>query len=130
MTREVPAEGTLYLPAYISEFGPDVAFWRRPPDPAYAAVLDDFVRLEAGAERWDDPAFAPVLAEFRRRFHDTKTEEGMVMATVLAYAMDQAYASTRRALLFDFRTSEEVRRLTASGILELDADRHAPAPLE
>ena len=129
VTQQVPAEGTIYLPAYISEFGRDVAFWRRPPDPSYAAVLDDFVRLEAGAERWDDPGFAPVLAAFRRRFSETGTEEGMVMATVLAYAMDQAYTSSRRALLADFRGSEEVRRLTTTGILELDAG-HAPAPLE
>ena len=125
LTRQVPAEGTLYLPAYIGEFGHDVAFWRRPAAPAYTAILHDFVRLEAGAERWDDPAFAPVLAEFRRRFGATGTEEGMVMATVLAYAMDQAYTSSRRALLFDFRSSEDVRRLTASGLLELDAGRDA-----
>ena len=129
LTQQVPAEGTLYLPAYVSDFGRDVSFWRRPPDPSYAAVLDDFVRLEAGAERWDDPGFAPVLAEFRRRFSETGTEEGMVMATVLTYAMDQAYTSSRRALLADFRGSEEVRRLTVTGILELDAG-HVPAPLE
>jgi hypothetical protein len=121
LTRQVPSEGTVYLPVYISGFGRDVAFWRRPPDPSYAAVLDDFVGLEAGAERWDDPGFAPVLAEFRRRFNETGTEEGMVMATVLAYAMDQAYSSSRRALLFDFRSSEAVRRLTARGLVELDA---------
>ena len=53
----------------------------------------------------------------------------MVMATVLAYTMDQAYTSSRRALLADFRGSEEVRRLTVTGILELDAG-HAPAPSE
>jgi hypothetical protein len=123
LVDRVPAEGTLYLPMHVSEFGRDVAFWRRPPDPAYSAVLDNFVRLEAGPERWDDPAFAPVLSDFRRRFTGTSTEEGMVMATVLAYAMDQAYASPRRALLAEFRTSEEVRLLIARGVLELDALR-------
>src|SRR6185295_9246121 len=90
----VPAHATLYLPSYVSEFGLDVAFWRRPPSPSYSAVLDDFMRLDPGPERWDDPTFAPVLTEFRRRFSGTNTEEGAVMATVLAYAMDQAYTSS------------------------------------
>ena len=123
----VPAGATLYLPFYVSEFGPDVAFWRRPASPAYAAVLDEFLRLEPGAERWDDPAFAPVLADFKRRFRDTNTEEGLVMETVLAYTMDQAYTSSRRSLLADYRNSEQVRSLIASGMLELDALRQAAA---
>jgi Transglycosylase SLT domain len=125
----VPAGGTLYLPAYIREYGVDVAFWRRPPAASYAAVLDDFLRLEAGADRWDDPGFAPVLAEFRRRFSETGTEEGTVMATVLAYAIDQAYTSPRRTLLTEFRGNEAVRRLIARGVFELDAARNAAAPL-
>jgi len=117
--QQVPAEGTLYLPVYIREFGEDVAFWRRPANPAYAAVLNDFVRLEPGAERWDDPGFAPILAEFRRRFIETRTEEGTVMATVLTYVMDQAYTSSRRMLLTDFRSNEAVDRLVARGVIEL-----------
>ena len=121
----VPAQATLYLPSYVSEFGLDVAFWRRPPSPSYSAVLDDFMRLDPGPERWDDPAFAPVLTEFRRRFSETNTEEGAVMATVLAYAMDQAYTSSRRALLTEFRSSDQVRQLVERGVLELDARRNA-----
>ncbi len=129
LVARVPAQGTLYLPDYISEFGPDVAFWRRPPSAAYVAVLDDFMRLEAGAERWDDPAFAPVLADFKRRFRETNTEEGVVMETVLEYAMDQAYTSPRRALLSEFRSSGQVRRLIERGALELDVLRDAQARL-
>ena len=125
LIERVPAQATLYLPEYVSEFGADVAFWRRPPSPSYVAVLDDFLRLESGPERWDDPAFAPVLANFKRRFRETNTEEGVVMETVLAYAMDQAYASTRRTLLFEYRNSEVVRGLVERGRLELDALRHA-----
>ena len=121
LVDRVPAQATLYLPFYVSEFGLDVAFWRRPASPSYATVLDDFMRLDAGPERWDDPGFAPVLTEFRRRFSETNTEEGGVMATVLAYAMDQAYTSSRRALLSEFRSSEQVRRLIERGVLELDA---------
>jgi hypothetical protein len=127
LAERTPAEGTLYLPMHVSEFGRDVAFWRHPPDPEYSAVLDDFLRLDAGPERWDDPSFAPVLSDFRRRFAETHTEEGMVMATVLAYAMDQAYTSPRRALLAEFRTSEQVRLLISRGVLELDALRTASA---
>ena len=125
LVQRVPAQATLYLPYYVSEFGPDVAFWRRPASPSYTAVLDDFMRLDAGPEQWDDPAFAPVLAEFKRRFRDTRTEEGAVMETVLTYAMDQAYTSSRRTLLSDFRSSEEVRRLIERGVLELDASKNA-----
>ena len=123
----VPAGATLYLPAYLTEFGTDVAFWRRPASSSYAAVLDDFLRLEPGAERWDDPAFASVLTAFRRRFKDTNTEEGLVMETVLAYAMDQAYTSPRRALLAEFRNSGKIRSLIEHGLLEREAVRHATA---
>jgi hypothetical protein len=123
----VPARATLYLPQYVSEFGPDVAFWRRPPTPAYEAVLNDFMRLRGGAEEWDNPAFAPVLKEFRRRFRATNTEEGVVMDTVLDYAMDQAYTSPRRSLLLEFRRNERVHRLIERGVLELDAGRDTRA---
>ena len=127
LVDRVPAQSALYLPHYVSEFGPDVAFWRRPPSASYSAVLDEFMRLEPGSERWDDPAFAPVLSEFKRRFRETNTEEGVVMETVLAYAMDQAYASTRRTLLSEYRSSEKVRWLIERGVLELDALRMARA---
>ena len=123
LADRVPAGAALYLPFYVAEFGADVAFWRRQPTPSYQAVLDDFMRLPPGAERWDNPAFAPVLAEFRRRFRDTNTEEGLVMETVLAYAMDQAYTSSRRTLLAAYRNSGKVRSLIERGMLELDAVR-------
>ena len=48
---QVPAGATLYLPTHVSEFGADVAFWHRQPSPSYAAVLNDFLRLEPGVER-------------------------------------------------------------------------------
>lgn len=120
LTSTLPARGTLYLPYYVSGFGADVAFWRRTASPSYLAILDEFLRLDAGAERWDDPAFAPVLADFRRRFRSTNTEEGAVMDTVLAYVMDQAYTSSRRTLLSDFRRDDKVQRLIERGIRQLD----------
>jgi hypothetical protein len=127
LVDRVPAGATLYLPYQVSELGSDVAFWHRPPSPSYMAILDEFMHLAAGADRWDDPGFAAVLADFRRRFRDTNTEEGMVMETVLAYAMDQAYTSSRRALLAEYRNSEKVRSLIERGALELDAGRHSAA---
>ena len=120
LVARLQAEGTLYLPYYVGGFGPDVAFWHRPPGQPYLAVLDDFMRLDAGAEQWDDPAFAPVLADFRRRFRNTNTEEGMVMDTVLAYVMDQAYTSSRRTLLSEFRRNNQVRRLIERGAREVN----------
>jgi hypothetical protein len=126
LVEGIPAHGMLYLPDYVSEFGPDVAFWRRPPNPSYVAVLNDFMRLDPGPEQWDDPAFAPVLKNFRRRFRETNTEEGVVMETVLAYAMDQAYTSSRRTLLSEYRNSEKVRWLIERGVLQLDALRNTP----
>jgi hypothetical protein len=127
LVDRVPAGATLYLPFYVSQFGPDVAFWRQPPSPSYLAVLDDFMRLDPGPERWDDPAFAPVLTDFKRRFRETNTEEGLVMETVLAYTMDQAYTSSRRALLAEYRNNMKVRSLIDRGVLELEAERQAAA---
>jgi len=129
LVERVPAQTTLYLPYYVPDFGPDVAFWRRPPSPSYLAVLNDFLRLDAGPERWDHPDFAPVLSDFKRRFKETNTEEGVVMETVLAYVMDQAYTSSRRALLSEFRSSGQVRRLLERGVLELDVVREAETRL-
>jgi hypothetical protein len=125
LVDHVPAGAALYLPLYVADFGPDVAFWRRPPSASYQTVLDDFMRLDPGAERWDDPAFAAVLMDFKRRFRATNTEEGLVMETVLAYAMDQAYTSSRRTLLAEYRNSGKVRSLIERGMLELDTVRHA-----
>ncbi len=65
-----------------------------------------------------------MLRDFKRRFRDTQTEEGMVMETVLAYAMDQAYTSPRRTLLNQFRNSEKVQGLIERGVLELDIQRN------
>ena len=123
LLKRVPAKATLYLPSYIKEYGTDVAFWHRPPSPAYARALDEFVRIEASPEEWDDPAFEPVLRGFQRRFQDTRTEEGTIMATVLAYAMQDAFSSGRRELLAEYRTSDDVLRLFERGVQALDTLR-------
>ena len=46
----VPAQANLYLPFYVKAFGKDVSFWHRPPTQAYAAALNDFLRLDSGIE--------------------------------------------------------------------------------
>jgi hypothetical protein len=121
LVRQVPARATLYLPTYVKEFGRDVSFWHRPPTSAYSSVLDEFLQLPAGPDRWDDRAFQPVLREFQRRFLATDTEEGTVMATLLAFVMDDTYTSKRAEILAEFRASDEVQRLFDRGVRERDA---------
>jgi hypothetical protein len=121
LVRQVPARAALYLPKYVKDFGPDVSFWHRPAGAAYSAILDEFLALEPGPERWDDRSFEPVLREFQRRFRATSSEEGTVMATMLGYVMDETYASERAAILTEFRASSEVQRLFERGVRERDA---------
>jgi hypothetical protein len=129
LAKRVPANATLYLPQYIRDFGPDVSFWHRPPSAAYAAVLEEFLALDATAEEWDDRSFEPVLRGFQQRFRATRTEEGAVMATVLEYVMNDAYTSERGEILAEFRASDEVRQLFERGVIAREASRPAP-PLE
>jgi hypothetical protein len=110
LSRRVPANATLYLPKYIAAFGRDVSFWHRAPSRAYLTVLEQFVRLNVSPDEWDGPAFDKVLEGFRTRFAATKTEEGTVMATTLAYEQRQR-TSGQAAILADFRSSDEVRTL-------------------
>ncbi|MBW3535680.1 MAG: hypothetical protein KY453_10785 [Gemmatimonadetes bacterium] len=114
LARRVPQGATLYLPAPVEALGPDVSFWHRPPPPAYAAVLNDFVRLQATLEEWEDPSFDAVLRDFRRRFQATDSEEGTVMATVLGYVMQQM--PNGRRILSDFRTNRRLTRRFEEGV--------------
>ena len=117
LRTRVPAGATLYLPMHVAEFGRDVSFWHRPPSPAFTSVLNDFLRLDGDTGRWDDRAFEPELRQFERRFRETNTEEGRIMATVLAYAIEENYLSRRGAILAEFRTSGEIRRLFDRALL-------------
>jgi hypothetical protein len=128
LQTRVPARGTLYLPTYVEDFGPDVSFWHRPASPSFASVLSDFVRLEPGPERWDDPSFEPILRGFQTRFAQSHTEEGTVMATVLAYAIDESQTSGRREILAEYRDSEKIRRLFDAAALRRTAEALASAP--
>jgi hypothetical protein len=119
----VPANATVYLPFYVKGFGKDVSFWHRPPTPEYAAALNDFLRLESGIERWHDPTFEATLRAFQERFEATRTEEGSVMATTLAYVISDLRTSRRAAILEEFRTSGRILDLFKQGVEELGALR-------
>jgi hypothetical protein len=115
----VPAQANLYLPFYVQAFGPDVSFWHRPPTEEYAAALNDFLRIDGGIARWHEASFETTLRTFQDRFEATRTEEGSVMATTLAYVISDLRTSRRAAILEDFRTSGRILDLFKRGVEEL-----------
>lgn len=121
LLRSVPAKSTLYLPQYVPELGDEVAFWHQPPSPAFSATLDEFLALEPGVQRWHEASFEPTLQDFRRRFEATQTEEGSVMATMLAYVIGDLRTSRRAAILEDFRSNGQILELFQKGVAELAA---------
>ncbi len=125
LIRQVPRGANLYLPMRVDAFGADVSFWHRPADPAYLQVLNEFMGLERSVEEWESNAFLPLLRDFQRRFSATGTEEGAVMATVLAYVLHESTTSRRAEILTDFRTSEHIQRLFQRGVQERETARSA-----
>jgi hypothetical protein len=121
LTRRVPAGASVYLPTHVASLGKDVAFWHRPASRAYAAVLDEFVRLAVSPEEWDSASFDEVLDSFRARFAATKSEEGDVMAATLTYAMQDRRTSRQAEILAEFRGSDHVLRLFERARQERDA---------
>jgi hypothetical protein len=121
IVRQVPARANLYLPAYVKDFGANVSFWHRPPPARYAALLNEFLHLESGVQRWHEASFEPVLRDFERRFRDTNTDEGDVMASTLAYVIADLRTSRRAAILEEFRTSGKILTLFSQGLKEMQA---------
>ena len=119
LDARVPAQANLYLPFYVQSFGPDVAFWHRPPTTEYAAALNDFLRIESGIERWHEASFEATLRTFQNRFEATRTEEGSVMATTLGYVISDLRTSRRASILAEFRTSGKILDLFKRGVEEL-----------
>lgn len=115
LIRQVPADGTVYLPRYVEAFGPDISFWHRPPSEAYSVVLNEFMQLDVPLGEWDDRAFDMVLRDFQKRFAATETEEGTVMATTLAFVLQDQRLSNQGKILAEFRTSPRILRLFESG---------------
>ncbi len=118
LTKRVPAHADLYLPSYNKRFGTDVSFWHRVPNASFAAALNDFLNLDVPTERWDDGSLVPTLRRFEKRFRDSKSEEGAVMATVLAFVIDDAGANGQGKILAAYRADEGVRALFDRGLLE------------
>ena len=125
LVRRVPKGAALYLPTYMEEFGEDVSFWRRPPSDEYVEALADFLGLDATVDEWHDPAFEQPLQQFRERFAASGTEEGTVMATMLAFVTGNLTRSRRGAILDEFRTSERVQELFERGRQALE-EREEP----
>lgn len=123
LVRQVPARATLYLPMRVPAFGTDVTFWHRAPAPDFAAALADFLALDASPDQWDESSFEPVLREFQRRFRETRTEEGSVMATVLGYVIDDARGSRRGQILKEYRTSTQIAQLFEQAVRATDASQ-------
>lgn len=118
LKKRVPAGATIYLPRFESALGTDVAFWNRAPRATYENVLNDFVRIGASPAQWDDPGFDATLQTFERRFLATKTQEGIVMATVLEYVRGENASSGRREILSEFRSSDHIRDLFDQAVRE------------
>lgn len=119
LVRSVPKGANVYLPIFVEDFGPDVAFWHRPATPEYAAVLNDFVSLEIAPDSWDDPSFEAILQTFQKRFSGTHSEEGNVMATAIAYVLGQV--SSTRNVMMEYRTSKSVQTLFERAVREREA---------
>ena len=117
LVKRVPAQADVYLPSYVRAFGADVSFWHRPANPGYTAALADFLNLGAAPQRWDDGSLVSTLRGFEKRFRDTKSEEGTVMATVLAFFIDYADTSGQREILAEFRTDRDVHSLFDRALL-------------
>jgi len=118
LLRQVPRGANLYLPERIEAFGPDVSFWHRPPDSAFAAVLEEFVALDRPYREWERPSFLPVLEEFRKKFEATESEEGRIMATVLAYVKEIHRSSRQGEILAEYRSSDRIERLFHQAVAE------------
>jgi hypothetical protein len=123
LIQRVPAGANLYLPFHVDDFGDDTAFWHRAPNPEYATVLREFLRLEEryAVEDWNDGSVLETLRAFEARFRETGTEEGMVMAIVIGYVIDELAEGLRIQILTDFRSSDRVLRLLEQGVREREA---------
>ena len=118
LVKRVPAQADLYLPSYVRTLGRDVSFWHRPATEQYTSALADFLSLEADPGRWDDGSLVPVLRDFVKRFRDTKSEEGTVMATVLTFVINDSESSGRREILTAFRADESIHSLFDRALLQ------------
>jgi hypothetical protein len=128
LVKRVPAGATVYLPKYVAQLGRDVAFWHRPAPKAYDAVLSDFLQIDEPLQRWEEPGIVPILRKYQTRFQNTRTEEGNVMATVLAYVIADLQSSGRNGILAEFRANEDMALLLRRGMTERTSPPFAARP--
>jgi hypothetical protein len=123
LINQVPAGANLYLPFRVEEFGRDTSFWQRAPDAEYLATLDEFMRLDEhyAVEDWYDGSVFGDLGNFEARFRATGTEEGIVMATMIAYLMGELGDGRQLEILTEVRSSERALRVLEQGVERREA---------
>lgn len=117
LVNRVPAGANVYLPFHVEDLGSDTAFWHRPPTPDYWNELREFVRLDErySLDQWHDGSVLDELSAFETRFRATGTEEGEIMATVLAFVIGELEDGRQMEILAGFRSSERARQLLEHG---------------
>ncbi len=130
LIRQVPRSANVYLPMHVPAFGEDVAFWHHPPSPAFASLLQEFLSIGLPPERWDEPVFEGTLRSWRDRFAATGTEEGAIMATVIAFVMQESFGNSRGQILADYRTDPQILRLHEQGVRDLERVRMPVAAVQ
>ncbi|MDX1562516.1 MAG: hypothetical protein R3305_06290, partial [Gammaproteobacteria bacterium] len=118
LVNRVPANANLYLPFPVAEFGEDTTFWHREPTPEYTDTFRDFLRLSERYDvaDWQDGSVVGELRAFETRFKETATEEGTIMAVMLAYIAGELEEGRQIEILARFRSSERVARLLEHGV--------------
>jgi hypothetical protein len=67
-----------------------------------------------------------LLRQFQRRFERSRSEEGTVMATVLAYVADDLYSSRRAAILREYRESPHIAELFERAVVATSTPQNQP----
>jgi hypothetical protein len=129
-SRRLAAGSTIYLPRFVAALGSDVSFWHRRSNPAYASALNELLATELSLDEWNAPAFDAELEQLRHHFLESRSEEGAIMATVLAYVLEERRESAHGAMLQDFRTSDRIQQLFDAARQARDASKtSADAPV-
>lgn len=123
LINRVPAGANLYLPSPAEGLGRDTAFWHHEPASEYVAVLDEFLRLNERfvPEDWQHDTVLDDLRAFETRFRETGTEEGTVMATMLAYVIGELSDGRQMEILAEARSSERARSVLEQAVRQREA---------
>ena len=125
LSRRSSAGSTIYLPRYVAALGPDVSFWHRRPNAVYTSALTELLTTDLSLEEWNASPFDAELELLRHRFIESRSEEGTIIATVLAYVLEERRESGHGAILQEFRTSERIQQLFDAARQARDASQSA-----